>query len=131
MGKINIDLENPIEYVYALVSEGIAYYKGLLDVFEFGGSGFGVKGGDFLHFIKIVAFGESEEYDSKGRKITGALQGSYFSTTDEGQSETFQKLHDVITIARNKIVTMFNEEHVAVGKASKKFYEEMKRSKLQ
>lgn len=80
-----------------------------------------------MHWVRTTLFGSAPDYDEKGNKIVGIFQGQHFNTTDALQSVYMTKLHDLITIAQNKIVSEFNKKKNSLTNSSNTYYKESNR----
>lgn len=125
------DFNDPLNYIYYLVSLGISYYTNLNDTFDYAVPRVGIRVGDATDWIRTMIMGTSPEYDKDGNKIVGLFQGQYFNTADALQSEAMTRLHGMITIAHNKIASEFNKESATIVNATDKYYESIGRSTIQ
>lgn len=125
------DFDDPLQYIYYLVTAGINYYEDLINIFDADSPKYGISTGDATHYFRTLIFGSAPEYDERGNKIVGILQGSQFNTTDAMQSIALTKLHDLVAIAHDQITSAFQKEHVAITRSTEKYYEAAGRSDWQ
>ena len=125
------DFSNPINYLYYLVSAGVAYYSGIDSVFDYENPQLGISVADATHWLRTLVYGSAPEYDKNGNKVVGLFQGQHFNTTDALQSVYMTKMHDLITIAQNKIVSDFNKKKNIIINATNQYYKEIGRSGLE
>lgn len=125
------DINDPLQFLYDLVSQGVSYYNDLADIFDYSTPKYGISSADATHFVRTAILGSAPEYDKHGHKVVGLMQGNHFATTDALQSVTLTKLHDLVAIAQNKIASSFQREHAPIEKATKEYYDSIGRSDLQ
>lgn len=125
------DFSDPIHYLYYLISAGVAYYSGIDAMFDYENPQLGVSVADATHWLRTLAYGSAPEYDKKGNKVVGLFQGQHFNTTDALQSVYMTKMHDLITIAQNKIVSEFNKRKNIIINATNQYYKDINRLGLE
>lgn len=125
------DFSKPEEYLHYLVSAGITYYTGIDGIFDYDIPRYGIRAGDMTHWLKSVLFGTAPDYDSKGNKVVGLFQGSHFTTADATKSVYMGKLHELITIASNKLRSDYNKRKSIIIKSTNEYYDEIGRSDLE
>ena len=124
------DYSNPTDYLYFLVSMGVAYYSGVDSEFDYENPRWGIRKDDALHWLKSTFYGSAPDYDENGNKVVGLFQGQHFNTTEALQSVYMTKLHDMITIAQNDVVEEFNKKKNIIINATNKYYDAIGRSNL-
>lgn len=125
------DFSNPVIVLNFFLSLGISYYSGINSDFDFDVPQHGIRIGDFTHILKTWVTGQAPRYDSQGNKLVGMFQGQKFNTTDALESVYMTKLHDLISIAQNKITTDYNKIKNIVTKTTREMYAEFGRSDLE
>lgn len=125
------DFSNPVMMLNLFISIGISYYSGINSDFDFDVPQYGIRIGDFTHILKTWVTGQAPKYDSQGNKLVGLLQGQLFNTTDALPSNYMTRLHDLISLAQNKITSDYNKIKNIVTKTTREMYEELGRSDLE
>lgn len=125
------DFSNPVMMLNLFIAMGISYYSGIHSDFDFDVPQLGIRVGDFTHILKTWINGQAPRFDSQGNKLVGMFQGQWFNTTDALQSSYMTRLHDLISLAQNKITTDYNKIKNIVTKTTREMYAELGRSDLE
>lgn len=129
--KEGMDFKSKEQYLYFLVTQGIAYYSGFRASFDYGVPQIGVRGADFGHLLQTVAFGEGKEYNNKGEKVVGFMGGSLFRTSDDTGSDYLSEAHSLVTLGHDKIRGAYAKIQSRIIAKTNEYYEKAGRSGME
>lgn len=125
------DYDTPEKQLLKLVSDGILFYSKIKLSFDYNVPQYGIKLSDITHPLHTLWTGESREFDAKGNRIAGMLQGSYFRTTDDMLSADITQLHDLISLAHSKVREAYAKVQNRITIKTNEYYKLCNRSGLE